>query len=136
MSVKYSGTLSRSKGIFDAINKNLKQVNLKGVRRVTVTFDPFKEDVKHTRYVGKTSKLKFTFLPVSVMLRSAQWLRLYVIIFEEWSSKNNSRMRLECMSPIFFINSQNIERTAVFVFYSKKNSLSQTFQVSLKKKKL
>jgi len=49
MSVKFSGGFSRSKGIFSSIVKNLKQVNLKAVKRVTVTFDPFQENVKSTR---------------------------------------------------------------------------------------
>lgn len=49
MSVKFSGTLTRSKGLFDAINKNQRLLNLKAVKRIIVTFDPFKENVKHTR---------------------------------------------------------------------------------------
>ncbi|EDW60532.1 large ribosomal subunit protein mL53 isoform X1 [Drosophila virilis] len=49
MSVPFSGTLSRSGGIVSAIGKQLKSVNLKGVKRITVQFDPFAENVKSTR---------------------------------------------------------------------------------------
>lgn len=49
MSIYYSGALKRSQGIVSAIAKQLKRVNLKGVNRITVTFDPFAEDVKSTR---------------------------------------------------------------------------------------
>lgn len=49
MSIYYSGALRRSNGIVAAIGKQLKSVNLKGVKRVTVTFDPFAENVKSTR---------------------------------------------------------------------------------------
>lgn len=51
MSIYYSGALKRSQGIVSAIAKQLKRVNLKGVNRITVTFDPFAEDVKSTRQV-------------------------------------------------------------------------------------
>uniref|UniRef100_A0A1A9UET3 Large ribosomal subunit protein mL53 n=1 Tax=Glossina austeni TaxID=7395 RepID=A0A1A9UET3_GLOAU len=49
MSIYYSGTLTRSSGIVSAIGKELKRINLKGVKRVTVTFDPFAANVKSTR---------------------------------------------------------------------------------------
>ena len=49
MSIYYSGALKRSQGIISAIGKQLKSVNLKGVKRVTVTFDPFAENVASTR---------------------------------------------------------------------------------------
>uniref|UniRef100_A0A1I8Q463 Large ribosomal subunit protein mL53 n=1 Tax=Stomoxys calcitrans TaxID=35570 RepID=A0A1I8Q463_STOCA len=49
MSISYSGTLKRSQGIVSAIGKELKRINLKGVNRITVTFDPFAENVKSTR---------------------------------------------------------------------------------------
>lgn len=49
MSIYYSGALKRSQGIVSAIGKELKRVNLKGVNRVTITFDPFAENVKSTR---------------------------------------------------------------------------------------
>ncbi len=57
MSVKFHGSLTRSKGVFSSILKNLEQINLKAVKRVTITFDPFKENVKNTRYV-KTSHVQ------------------------------------------------------------------------------
>ncbi|XP_034137946.1 39S ribosomal protein L53, mitochondrial [Drosophila guanche] len=49
MSVPFSGTLRRSGGIVSAIGKQLKSINLKGVKRITVQFDPFAENVKSTR---------------------------------------------------------------------------------------
>lgn len=49
MSIPFSGTLSRSGGILSAIGKQVKLLNLKGVKKVTITFDPFHENVKPTR---------------------------------------------------------------------------------------
>ncbi|XP_053614815.1 large ribosomal subunit protein mL53 [Plodia interpunctella] len=49
MSVPYSGTLRRSAGVISAISKQLRNVNLKAAKRITVTFDPFGENVTHTR---------------------------------------------------------------------------------------
>lgn len=49
MSVPFSGALRRSGGIVSAIGKQLKGINLKGVKRITVQFDPFAENVKSTR---------------------------------------------------------------------------------------
>nr|AAL28461.1 GM05817p [Drosophila melanogaster] len=49
MSVPFIGALRRSGGIVSAIGKQLKSVNLKGVKRITVQFDPFAENVKSTR---------------------------------------------------------------------------------------
>lgn len=49
MSVPFSGALRRSGGIVSAIGKQLKSVNLKGVKRITMQFDPFAENVKSTR---------------------------------------------------------------------------------------
>lgn len=49
MSIPFSGTLRRSGGIVSAIGKQLRSVNLKGVKRITVQFDPFAENVKATR---------------------------------------------------------------------------------------
>ncbi|XP_053689086.1 uncharacterized protein LOC128738180 [Sabethes cyaneus] len=51
MSIKLSGTLSRSRGVFAAITKQLKLLNLKAVQRITVTFDPFHDRVIPTREV-------------------------------------------------------------------------------------
>uniref|UniRef100_T1GGZ1 Large ribosomal subunit protein mL53 n=1 Tax=Megaselia scalaris TaxID=36166 RepID=T1GGZ1_MEGSC len=49
MSIPFSGTLRKSGGVVSAIGKQLKQINLKGVKRINVTFDPFSENVKSTR---------------------------------------------------------------------------------------
>lgn len=49
MSIAYSGSWKRSGGLISAIVKNIKLVNLKGVKRVTISFDPFAENVKSTR---------------------------------------------------------------------------------------
>lgn len=49
MSIHFSGSLKRSNGIIAAISKQLKSVNLKGVKRITVTFDPYAENVRPTR---------------------------------------------------------------------------------------
>ena len=49
MSVKFSGTLNRSAGVYSAIGKQLKALNLKAVKRITVSFDPFTENVRPTR---------------------------------------------------------------------------------------
>ena len=49
MSIYYSGALRRSNGIVAAIAKQLKSVNLKAVKRVTVSFNPFNENAKSTR---------------------------------------------------------------------------------------
>ncbi|XP_055315419.1 uncharacterized protein LOC129575605 [Sitodiplosis mosellana] len=51
MSIPITGSLSRSGGLLSAISKNAKLLNLKGVKRITVTFDPFGENVKQTREV-------------------------------------------------------------------------------------
>lgn len=49
MSIYYSGTLKRSGGIASAISKQLKQINLKGVKRIEITFDPFAKEVTSAR---------------------------------------------------------------------------------------
>lgn len=49
MSVRFSGTLRRSAGLLSAVGKHVKQINLKGVKRVTVSFDPFFENARATR---------------------------------------------------------------------------------------
>lgn len=49
MSIKYSGTIRRSRGIVSAIAKQFKLVNLKAVNKVTVSFDPFAKNVRSTR---------------------------------------------------------------------------------------
>ncbi|XP_058832454.1 uncharacterized protein LOC131690577 [Topomyia yanbarensis] len=49
MSIKLSGTFSRSGGVVSAIGKQLKLINLKAVQRITITFDPFQEHALPTR---------------------------------------------------------------------------------------
>ncbi|KAM3967512.1 mitochondrial ribosomal protein L53 [Aphomia sociella] len=49
MSIPYSGTVRRSLGLVSAIGKQLKGVNLKAAKRIVVKFDPFGENVTHTR---------------------------------------------------------------------------------------
>ncbi|XP_041974975.1 39S ribosomal protein L53, mitochondrial [Aricia agestis] len=49
MSIPYSGTFKRSGGVVSAIGKQLKAVNLKAAKRITVKFDPFADNVTHTR---------------------------------------------------------------------------------------
>lgn len=41
MSIYYAGTFTRSGGIVSAIGKQMKMLNLKAAKRVTVKFDPF-----------------------------------------------------------------------------------------------
>lgn len=60
MSVKFSGSLTRSGGVYSAIGKQIKQLNLKAVKRITVTFDPFNENVKPTRYVITIMRMFFS----------------------------------------------------------------------------
>lgn len=49
MSVPFAGTLTRSGGIFAAVAKQIKMINFKGVKRVTVKFDPFDEQAHTAR---------------------------------------------------------------------------------------
>lgn len=49
MSIYYSGVFTRSGGIGAAIAKQVKLMSLKGVKRVTVKFDPFDETSNATR---------------------------------------------------------------------------------------
>ncbi|XP_071440688.1 large ribosomal subunit protein mL53 [Hetaerina americana] len=49
MSVPFSGTLRRSAGLLSAITKQLKNVNLKPVNQITVTFDPFHHNASSIR---------------------------------------------------------------------------------------
>lgn len=51
MSIPVSGTFRRSGGVVSAIGKQLRGVNLKAAKRITVKFDPFGDNVTHTRYV-------------------------------------------------------------------------------------
>ncbi|KAG5678565.1 hypothetical protein PVAND_008228 [Polypedilum vanderplanki] len=49
MSVPYSGVFTRSGGVMSAVAKQLKMLNFKAVKRVTVKFDPFHEQAHITR---------------------------------------------------------------------------------------
>lgn len=49
MSIKFSGALTRSNGVFDAIGKEIKSMSLKAVKRMVITFDPFDPNAKPTR---------------------------------------------------------------------------------------
>lgn len=49
MSVPFSGGFTRSAGIYSAIGKQLKSVNLKPIKQVVFKFDPFKPNVKTIR---------------------------------------------------------------------------------------
>ncbi|XP_055537922.1 uncharacterized protein LOC129725770 [Wyeomyia smithii] len=51
MSIKLSGTFTRSRGVLSGIAKELRQINLKAVQRITITFDPFHERAIPTREV-------------------------------------------------------------------------------------
>lgn len=79
MSVPYSGTLRRSGGVVSAIGKQLKQVNLKAAKRIVVKFDPFSNNVTHTRLVSSLN----SFRPFDVPTISlALWLfRLNAVIW-------------------------------------------------------
>lgn len=50
MSLVYSGIWRRSTGIFSIISANIKLINLKGVKRISFSFDPFGKNVKSTRW--------------------------------------------------------------------------------------
>ncbi|KAK7863735.1 hypothetical protein R5R35_011141 [Gryllus longicercus] len=49
MSVPFSGTIGRSRGIVDAIHKQLRLLNLKPVGRIAIKFDPFGSKASETR---------------------------------------------------------------------------------------
>lgn len=49
MSVPFSGVFTRSGGVIAAIAKQVKQINFKGVKKITVKFDPFHEKANETR---------------------------------------------------------------------------------------
>jgi len=49
MSVPFAGTFTRSGGVLSAIAKQIKLLNFKAVKRVTVRFDPFHENANNTR---------------------------------------------------------------------------------------
>lgn len=49
MSLLPTGTFSRSGGLISAIAKNIRNMNLKAAKRITISFDPFHENVTSTR---------------------------------------------------------------------------------------
>lgn len=49
MAVRASGTFRRSGGVMDAIAKQIRMLNFKGVAKVTVKFDPFEESANEAR---------------------------------------------------------------------------------------
>lgn len=65
MSIPYSGTIRRSVGVVSAIGKQLNSVNLKAAKRITVIFDPFSDNVKHTRYLEQLLSIH-AFIYISV----------------------------------------------------------------------
>ncbi|XP_015587117.1 39S ribosomal protein L53, mitochondrial [Cephus cinctus] len=49
MSIPASGSFTRSAGLISAIGKQLKTINLKPLKKITVQFDPFYNNIKDTR---------------------------------------------------------------------------------------
>lgn len=49
MSIYFSGCFTRSGGIVSAIAKQLKTINLKPVKKITVQFDPFHDNAVSVR---------------------------------------------------------------------------------------
>jgi hypothetical protein len=49
MSIKFSGRFSRSGGIVAALAKQIRLMNFRAAKKITVAFDPFDENVKPTR---------------------------------------------------------------------------------------
>ncbi|XP_046745319.1 39S ribosomal protein L53, mitochondrial [Diprion similis] len=49
MSIPLSGTVKRSAGVFSALSKQLKSVNLKPVKKISIAFDPFGSNIEATR---------------------------------------------------------------------------------------
>jgi hypothetical protein len=49
MSIFSAGSLKRSRGVIDAIQKQLKTLTLKPASKVVVKFDPFHEKAPETR---------------------------------------------------------------------------------------
>lgn len=65
MSIYYSGTFSRSGGILSAINKQLKLVNLKPVKKIEIQFDPFHPNAITARYLVYITKYNIDFLIIA-----------------------------------------------------------------------
>ncbi|CAG4978295.1 unnamed protein product [Parnassius apollo] len=71
MSIPYSGTIRRSGGVVSAIGKQLRAVNLKAAKRITVKFDPFSDNVKHTRnFLHYISSQKINFTNPNCLLKT------------------------------------------------------------------
>lgn len=49
MSIAFSGRFARNGGLMKELTRELKNVNLKGVKRITVSFDPFGVNATTTR---------------------------------------------------------------------------------------
>ncbi|KZC11541.1 PREDICTED: 39S ribosomal protein L53, mitochondrial [Dufourea novaeangliae] len=49
MSIPFSGTRSRSKGVISAIAKHLRKLSLKPVKSISIKFDPFGDNALQTR---------------------------------------------------------------------------------------
>lgn len=49
MSIRKQGVFTRSAGVLSAITKEIRHLNFKAARRVTVQFDPFHEKAGVTR---------------------------------------------------------------------------------------
>ncbi|XP_065202574.1 uncharacterized protein mRpL53 [Planococcus citri] len=50
MALKFTGTRTRSAGIFDAIRKQLKSLTLEPAKKVTFQFDPFEQNATSMRH--------------------------------------------------------------------------------------
>lgn len=57
MSIKFSGTFSQPGGAVAAIAKQIKALNFRAVKKVTVKFDPFSEKAIPTRQVNIRRKI-------------------------------------------------------------------------------
>lgn len=49
MSIPFSGVLTRSGGVLAAVGKQIKLLNFRGVKKITIKFDPFHEKAAPTR---------------------------------------------------------------------------------------
>lgn len=74
MSIYFSGTFTRSAGLYSAIGKQLKLVNLKPVKKVVYKFDPFQPNVKSIRFVLLESTVSFLLDSLSYHLRDCMFI--------------------------------------------------------------
>ena len=77
MSISFSGSFTRAGGIASAIGKQLKSVNLKPVKKIVYTFDPFRPNVKTVRYSFNLAYISHN--THSYMLILLQGLPVYVL---------------------------------------------------------